>query len=193
MKEYSVEVKIKGTMNLLFNKPVPPITEASTKKKDKDYTQEWRKKVSYDEKGLVIIPAMNIEACIRDAGKKFIKSGKTTISRDLCQNVICREITNPIFFDGKTFTEEDIADRAWVFTMNVKQGKDMVWRTRAMIPMGWECSFILDIMDDSITAKKLEEVLVLAGHEMGLGDWRPSSPKPGRFGTFEVVKFKVLK
>jgi hypothetical protein len=67
-----------------------------------------------------------------------------------------------------------------------------VMATRPMIPTGWraEIPVTLDVQDMNV--ETLEDIARRAGRQVGLCDWRPSSPKvPGTFGQFVVTKFTV--
>jgi hypothetical protein len=55
----------------------------------------------------------------------------------------------------------------------------LVWKCRAMIPSNWTCTFTFSF-DESITAKKLVEIIEKAGLVVGLCGWRP------KFGRFEL-------
>jgi hypothetical protein len=48
-------------------------------------------------------------------------------------------------------------------------------------------NFIINVIDDELPSGILQDVLVLAGKAVGIGDFRP------KFGRFAVSQFEVLK
>ncbi len=58
----------------------------------------------------------------------------------------------------------------------------------------WSARGTVLVWDEQITEEILTQILWYAGTYKGIGDWRPSSKKPGPYGTFtaEVVKQKPL-
>ena len=73
----------------------------------------------------------------------------------------------------------------------------MLWLKRAKIGQAkhvrvrprfdeWSAVTTLTVIDEQITTGVLRSILTQAGRYKGLGDWRPSSPTPGQFGTFTV-------
>lgn len=50
----------------------------------------------------------------------------------------------------------------------------------------WSVSGELVVTDDAITESLLQRFFDYAGLYVGLGDWRPSAPKPGPYGMFEA-------
>lgn len=51
----------------------------------------------------------------------------------------------------------------------------------------WSIRGELVVQDDQISEDVLQDILDTAGTYKGLGDWRPSSRKPGIFGTFTAT------
>ena len=67
------------------------------------------------------------------------------------------------------------------------KGRIMISRPRFL---EWGLKFELICDDDNIPEKVIEAALILGGKSVGIGDWRPD--KKGRFGKFEVRKFKEV-
>ena len=60
-------------------------------------------------------------------------------------------------------------------------------RVRPAFSPGWLLDFQIEVIDDQINSTLLQDVLVLAGKTVGIGDFRP------KFGRFSVVKFEVVE
>jgi len=59
---------------------------------------------------------------------------------------------------------------------------------------GWETTVRVEFVSQHLTAGAVRALFMWAGVEIGLGNWRPSSPmNPGKHGTFEVVRFDPVK
>ena len=53
----------------------------------------------------------------------------------------------------------------------------------------WSAKGVIHVLDEStsgLTKEMLTSILTIAGEQIGLCDWRPSSPNSGSYGTFEV-------
>lgn len=58
----------------------------------------------------------------------------------------------------------------------------------------WALSFLIDVFDSQVTEQAVTDLFTVAGERIGLGDWRPSSPKrPGPFGMFKAAVKAVRK
>lgn len=80
------------------------------------------------------------------------------------------------------------ADKALYLDMRpVVVNKARVVRLRPTFKPGWELEFSVEVIDDGISHQILNDVLVLCGKTVGIGDYRP------RFGRFMVSRFEVKK
>jgi len=61
-----------------------------------------------------------------------------------------------------------------------------VVRLRPCFKSGWKLEFTINVIDDELPSGILQDVLVLAGKTVGVGDYRP------KFGRFSVMHFEVL-
>ena len=179
METYNV--KIEGTTPLLMNRFREAEIEGKSKKKvGEEKEKEIEDKLYTLEDGTNYIPAVYFWRSLIDAGKRLqIRGqGKARYSK-LVGSVI--EI-NPEAIPLK--------------------GKWVVYRVSAVNPMTrgrimierpkfdkWSCEFEVSVTDDeSIGGDTLNELLVRAGQQTGVGDWRPE--KKGKFGKFMVTSFK---
>ena len=182
MKKY--EVEIKGITPLLMNKPEEYGFDEQwiEKKASADWEKEALKKVYKDADGTIYQPSDHVEKAIMDAGKKIkVKgSGKATYSKlfgsmiqvepDAIQHL------NPEFDIHKSLV-----------VIPTTKGRIMRYRPRFK---NWGLKFQVTF-EDEIQPEVIKEALEIAGKYSGLGDWRPE--KKGKFGKFQVVKFKEAK
>lgn len=56
----------------------------------------------------------------------------------------------------------------------------------------WTISGQVEVFDDAVTPEVLSNLFSIAGQSIGLGDWRPSSKTPGRYGRF-TSKVEAVK
>jgi len=158
---------------------------------EKNYAEEWAETVYLSRSGKdIVVPAMNIEAMLRDASKGH-KVGKHPMTRIVPTGVVVQEFEVPVLINGKKISIEDIRKNNWIFAVPATIKKNKIVRIRAEMPIGWELQFSLRVLTRLITPDILSDLLERAGYEAGLGDWRPGAPKPGKFGQFEIKSFKV--
>lgn len=72
-----------------------------------------------------------------------------------------------------------------LFVKRAKIGASKHVRVRPRFD-SWSATGTLVVTDDQITKAVLSQILTLAGQYKGVGDWRPSSRKPGPWGRFTV-------
>lgn len=65
-------------------------------------------------------------------------------------------------------------------------------RVRPMF-RNWSIAGWCEVDDPLITQDVIQSAFDIAGRRVGLGDWRPGTPKPGPFGTFKVTLGKPAK
>jgi hypothetical protein len=160
----------------------------------------------------ITMPELNIMRCIMEGGAQVPvpggKNGKTFKSQSQ-SGIQCEEehwilhVKNkPI--DVKPFVvglasnldfQKHIAmahaNGFTLFTKRAKIGNSKHIRVRPKFT-NWSLKGVLMVIDDQITEGILGSILEYAGRYKGLGDWRPSSPTPGRFGTFDVQSIKEI-
>lgn len=86
-----------------------------------------------------------------------------------------------------------VKEKGFRFRRVVRQQKAAIVRTRVKVPTGWELTVRCECVDSVIQPSQVYALFDRAGMEVGLGDWRPSSPKPGANGRFMVKDFKEVK
>ena len=184
--------------------------DADNKAKSKagdDRTPPWRwiGCLNYDneQSGVVTIPSEYIMRSIM-GGAAAVPTGrgKGTYKSLSQSGLICSDFHWPLSVNGKTismgdiqklrklktFKEHQAAARDLGFELFLKRAKIGASKHVRVRPRfdTWQCRGEIIITDDSISRKILGEILRIAGRTKGLGDWRPGSPTPGQFGTYEA-------
>lgn len=201
-------MKIRGIQPLIFNSgaqinPLSPLAKQRKKitskraKTDDDHFELFRLDMlgtAYwdDDGGGLYMPSENIQACFHGAAKKR-KLGRQAIGflPDSPMNGLGFKVEGSPDYRSK---DKFFSNEKYMFVKNVKVGTSSIMKCRARIPAGWGIT-ITGMVDDSLLdLEQVEELWEIAGHVIGLGDWRPSSPKsPGRNGMFEVESFTLDK
>jgi hypothetical protein len=145
-------------------------------KTESDYAEisklEWFGALYTDENDELIMPGENIESMLVKAAQK-IKKGT------LVKAGVIVPKSPVIAFKGPKNPEEMWASEKFVDKRGVViKGKGRIVRTRPRID---EWSLTFDIVFSGINKNVLEDILVVAGREIGIGDFRP------KFGRFELV------
>lgn len=123
-------------------------------------------------------------ASVQKKGQKTYKSAASTLSFD------SDGLGFPFLIDGKPVLSLDAfcKNKRFRFERIVTINKSKVRSVRPLIPRGWTCDLRFDYRPDILEESTILAIFDIAGLEIGLGDWRPSSPKPGPFGQFMVSK-----
>lgn len=171
----------------------------------------WLGSLYHDEKNIVM-PEDNLRRCFMEGGAQVPvpggKNGKTFKSQS--QSGVLIHDHWPLYgSNGKTIDMAPFKALAGeaidfqkhlntakkygiaLFTKRAKIGQNKHIRVRPKF-MAWSLRGQLDVIDDQITTPILKSILEAAGRYKGLGDWRPSSPTPGRYGTFNVISCKEV-
>ncbi len=193
----NIQIDVRGTSALLMNNAegADPLNQfakelkkvsGKTKKTEEDHILmsdiEWRKNLYWNDELGVHIPAENLASMIAGS-MRLSKQGKQSIH-------ILVDDDMPLAFKNSKNLDRLAHDPAMRKRANVKNGMKTVQRTRPQIPSGWTGTIKLLVDVDGIDPDQVVDFVKRAGHVVGLGDWRPSSPKPGRFGRFEVVEVR---
>lgn len=188
---YSARVSIEGVTELLMHKCGDlSAGKKKTRNAETDYSDEWKKTVYLSRDGIVVMPSMNLEAMMREASKGQ-KIGKNFLTRIVPTGVSVSEFEAPILVENKTITINDVEKNSWIRMFPVVLKGQRITRTRAAIPIGWEINFTVEVLSKILVPEIMESLLRDAGELAGLCDWRPGSPKPGKFGQFDLKEFIV--
>lgn len=163
----------------------------------------------YREEGKVVLPAGNLIRALVDAGKQFsdptAKSRQTTLKKAAVTAIVFHEASFPILSEGLeinvngadklTAETEFEATKAWANERKIgllirrasvagsKHVRVRPWITR------WALKGTCTVSHSALeTVDGFKKYLDFAGLSVGLGDWRPSSPKvPGVYGRFSAA------
>lgn len=190
---YTVDVTVKGVAPLLQHRfPVPKFENLSKGGKQvtgsPDYSEEWKEYLYANSKG-VYQPSIHFEASMVKAAVNFKiqgKRGKTY--KDLFKAAVFVEPEQiPHGIEVPEQLDEDADKPLYLDIRPVVISRSRVVRIRPAFSPGWELDFEILCNDDQIHPDLLQDVLILAGKTVGIGDYRP------KFGRFSVVKFEVHK
>lgn len=197
MATKTMKVEIRGTTPLMvksgrtvdefdpMKRAIKAITDKKTKQTDADKMTvrrlEWEAGLYYDDKLGPYIPGWNIVRSIRD-GAARVKQGKAVLT-----GVVISDTKVPIRYDGPRdldgMYEAGMVDVRRI----VNNGGGSTIRARPKWET-WSLAFELEIDDSVISEADLLDAISKAGRFAGIGEYRPSSPKGGQFGRYEVAK-----
>src|SRR3990167_9257367 len=180
---YQMAFKLTGGQPLLMHNgrladPLDPYTIALKRATDvKKKTEAQHREVGrlefigglyLNEDGAPIIPAENIEAMVKEAGRRK-KLGKE------CERAVFCE-SNALLTGGNWPKGEDALwewqDHALAFRKTAGMRGGTIVRTRPMFkPWTLVVSLLLDT--NMLNPDTLKDLMVIAGREIGLGDWKP--------------------
>jgi hypothetical protein len=169
----------------------------------------WLGCVACDEKAWVL-PTENLAACLMKAAARVPMPGgrgSKTFKEESMSGMSIDGVGLPLKVNGKVlpktlltslekekdFSKHQAACQAagvelFVKRASVNNTKHIRVRPRLV---GWSCGGELVVWDERLE-KSLPQIFDIAGKQIGLGDWRPSSPrKPGPYGRFEVELVKA--
>jgi hypothetical protein len=147
-----------------------------------DYGEDLKGDSSFEGYSGPMIPAENMQRCIRDAAADW-KKGKE-IGR-----AVAVENDAKIVYEGPKDAVEMFSDGRYYHAKRNKRGTTAV---RMILP-SWQVEYSLLLNDEISNLTMLTMVLDRAGMATGLGTWRPGSPVPGRFGRFVVSDMTEVK
>jgi hypothetical protein len=165
------EVAIKGVSPLIQNR-FNDVSEDKTKKKEYNDEDEAKQRL-YINQNIIYQPAEHIERAMQKAGVNFKYSGKKSFLDFIKSGIFI----NPDFIPHKIQGYE--IDKRPVNIMKMK-----IMRCRPIFKE-WELDFNIECINDDISEKTLNEILVYAGKFIGIGDYRP------RYGRFIITKFNL--
>lgn len=147
-----------------------------------------------DDKGEPAIPSDAIEAMLQKAGASVQRVGG---KRNFATGIRVLSDFFPLKYSGprqpeKLWGEGFIGDKKspFVFRKAVKNMNARVQRTRPRFA-DWSIDLEFQFDDETVQKSQIKDALDKAGDVVGIGDWRPSSPTPGKFGRFRVESMKI--
>jgi hypothetical protein len=191
---YTVEVKVKGVAPLMQHRfPVPELEDmskgATRSTGAKDYTQEWREYFYETPNGMLYQPAAHFEGAMVKSAVNFKITGKRGKTyKDLFRAAVFvtpDQIPHGIEVPDELDTDAD--KRLYLDVRPVVVQRSRVVRIRPTFKAGWELEFSIEVIDDQVQPELVQDILVLAGKTVGIGDFRP------KFGRFSVARFEIVQ
>lgn len=177
MEEVEIyEVKIVGTKPLLMHAPVGLGDKPSRRRGEHLSSEKEAESYLYkDSEGNIVIPSVNIKACIRDAGANYKISGRKTTFKAFIKAGI----------DIQPYPYVPLIHNGWVVDVRpVVVQRSRILRARPRFDK-WALEFKIINRDPRVIHMDiLKKILIDAGRYYGLGDFRPE------FGLFKVEKFE---
>lgn len=172
---------------------------------DRTPADTW-KSYLYVSGGQVVMPSDNVQAALAKVGGKISIGGKKTL----------KQSSQMLFWDSpdlrfqyaetRRLSADDLAGIEGEFDAHAKAATKLGFElfvkpcrvgTSSHVRVrprfnAWSVSGVFEVDDEELTHERLQKLFTMAGAIAGLGDWRPSSPKPGPFGRFtaEVIATK---
>lgn len=185
----TISFSIRGISPLLMHssKLADPLNEhamemkkITNKKKDKTDSDmqnhakhEFLGGIYLNDEKRVILPALNLQACITEGARKKNK-GKNFEAGLMIEKDALLE------YDGPKDPEELFKNKNFVSRLAARVQKNTVMRTRPIFK-AWSCTVEVLFLENVIKSEKdIREALVDAGSLIGIGDYTP------RFGRFLV-------
>ena len=137
----------------------------------------------------VYIPEDNLRSMLVKAGAGIKKKGLQTF-KGAASTLNFENYGFSVLDGGKRLTDLDefVSSPRYRFERVVTIQKNKVRSVRPIVPKGWTCEVTVSFMPSVIEDDTIVELFQVSGLEIGIGDWRPSAPKPGPFGRFIVSK-----
>ena len=141
------------------------------------------------ETGELYLPSHALFRALVEAGKLFNDPNRprATMTRVIAASVIHSDEEGFVFMttDGEPITEYEVDIRRAVVQ------RAAVQRARPLIPSPWMCQVRFKYDMSLIDTELLTNILVAAGRQVGVLDYRPE--KSGPFGKFRVESAEVIE
>ena len=183
----TIKVRIEGTAPLMQHRYVfkDELAQKTQKKTGaKDYRDEWKTVLHWDDVIGVFEPASHIEGALIKAAVNFQITGKGKKTyKDLFKSAVF--VTPDYIPHGLKGCPEKLLEsgKLTVDKRLVRVNNSGVERMRPML-RNWSLEFDIEVYDPQIPREVVKEVLDLAGKQYGIGDFRP------RYGRFMVTRFE---
>lgn len=145
----------------------------------------WRCKAHINEHGNVVIPSMGLKMAIAEAARRLaIKiPGKrnATYSKNILSGVLVSADVD-LGIPLSDLKEEVVFANA----DGVRGSGKRVFRRFPMVPIGWQGTVEIHVIDSEIPPDIIERCLAEAGNLIGIGRFRPE--KGGFLGRFDVTR-----
>lgn len=175
--------------------------KSQAKGDDRSPAESWKGYVYVsDDTGNICLPAENLQACMLAGGAKCRLRGKETLKTH-SQRIGFDRLDYDLVVGGRTIAHKDIDKISGEFTEHADAARKLGFRlhvkpcrigTSSHVRVrpwfsGWSVSGVLEISpedEEVLGLSALRDLFAACGRLVGLGDWRPGSPKPGQYGRF---------
>lgn len=191
----SFHVTIRGLTGLLqhrFPDKLPDEESGAIRRAGRpSYDLEWMEGMYTTPDGYLCQPADHLEGALARAAANFAikgKKGKTwrEAIRAYCyvlpELIIHQRDGTPVRAPGPDLRQAPTPTLS-VNRRRVVINRAAVPRARLLIAPGWELAFTIEVHEPQVRPDVVEQILIEAGHAVGIGDFRP------KFGRFDVVRF----
>lgn len=120
------------------------------------------------------IPSTVLEAVLIEGAKKFKLGPKAKAGLVVQDDAVLN-------YEGSSTPEELLENEKFRLTCGVRIQRNRIMRTRPKFDE-WSAEFTVTYNENIIDSESIENALIKAGEEVGIGDWRP------KFGLFIVEK-----
>jgi len=171
-------VRIKGVKPLLMHAPTGLGDNPQRRRGEHLSPEEGAEAGLYkDAEGNVVMPALNVKAMLREAGRNYKISGRrTTFGAAIKAGIDIEPFYIPLKHNG------------WKVDLRpVVVQRSRILRARPRFDE-WELEFYIINKDPNVLLRDtMKRIIEDAGKWIGLGDYRPE------FGLFNVEEFKVVE
>jgi len=171
-------VRIKGVKPLLMHAPTGLGDNPQRRRGEHLSPEEEAEAGLYkDAEGNVVMPALNVKAMLREAGRNYKISGRrTTFGAAIKAGIDIEPFYIPLKHNG------------WKVDLRpVVVQRSRILRARPRFDE-WELEFYIINKDPNVLLRDtMKRIIEDAGKWIGLGDYRPE------FGLFNVEEFKVVR
>lgn len=159
-----------------FARAIKKIT-AKRHKTEADFEElaklEWHGSL-YLKNGKPCLPALMLDACLINGAKKVKKGMQAKAGLFSIDDFV-------LHHDGPETIAALWETERFRFTIGCRlQGKATIMRTRPRFDT-WSADIEIAFNDEALNASDIREFLLIAGRDVGIGNWRP------RFGRFEMI------
>lgn len=165
---------------------------------DRSPAWAWLGNLYHDGQNITL-PVENIQKCLSQAGARIIMQGKKTFKEYAVSGLWIEPAAPVLLVGGKPvsfepldklegttdFTEHLAVVRKMGFDLFMKRvriGQSKNIRIRPKFDR-WSVVGTVEATEKELTRDVIDQIFTQAG-KVGLGDWRPGCPTPGRFGMF---------
>lgn len=172
-----------------------------------DRSPPWSwKTYLYRDEANICWPSQALMAMLRKGGANFKTEGKKTLKSESQASIVFQqEYLNLFTHQGHQisidaidaidntapFAAHEAAAEELGFVLDVRRatiGTSKNVRVRPKFLPGWRIEARAEVDLERIPKDRFRELLIFCGLYVGLGDWRPSSPKsPGPHGRFGIT------